>query len=108
MNKKRRRLPDWIEDIKGAIKNIREDIEGLTKGQFLGHARGRMTARAISEALLRDIIETGAARYKDETRLWIAKHYGDRVDNLLCVAAVLETALVIKTVKHHFSWGCGS
>ena len=35
MNKKLRRLPDWIEDIRGAIKNIREDIKGLTKGQFL-------------------------------------------------------------------------
>jgi hypothetical protein len=68
----------------------------------------RMTARAISDALLRDMIETGEARYKDETRIWIAKHYGDRADNLLCVAAVPETALVIKSVMHHFSWGSGS
>ncbi len=51
-----------------------------------------MAARAISEALLRDMIETGAVRYKDETRIWIAKEYGDRADNWLCVAAVLETA----------------
>jgi len=72
------------------------------------HARGRMAARAISDALLRDIIETGEVRNADETRIWIAKHYGDRADNLLCVAAVLETALVIKTVMHHFSWGSGS
>jgi NAD(P)-dependent dehydrogenase (short-subunit alcohol dehydrogenase family) len=46
--------------------------------------------------------------HKDETRIWIAKHYGDRADNLLCVAAMLETTLVIKTVMHHFSWGAGS
>ena len=72
------------------------------------HARGRMAARAISEALLRDMIETGEVRYKDETRIWIAKHYADRTDNLLCVAAVLETALVIKTVMHHFSRGAES
>ncbi len=72
------------------------------------HARGRMAARAISEALLREIIETGEVRYKDETRIWIAKHYRDRADNLLCVAAVLATALVIKTAMHHFSWGPGS
>ena len=72
------------------------------------HARGRMAARAMSEALLRDMIETGEVRYKDETRIWIAKHYGNRADNLLCVAAVLETALVIKTVMHHFSWGAQS
>ncbi len=69
------------------------------------HARRRIAARAISEALLRDLIETGEVRYKDETRVWIAKHYVDRADNLLCVAAVLEAALVIKTVMHHFSWG---
>jgi len=65
-------------------------------------------ARAISEALLRDMIETGEVRYKDETRIWIAKHYGDRTDNLLCVAAMLETALVIKTVMHYFLWGSDS
>ncbi len=67
-----------------------------------------MVVRAVSEALLRDLIETGEVRYKDETRIWIAKQYGDRVDNLICVAAVLETALVIKTVMHHFSWESGS
>ena len=72
------------------------------------HARERMAARAISEALLRDMIETGEVRHMDETRIWIAKHYGDRNDNLLCVAAVLETALVVKTVMHHFLWGSGS
>lgn len=72
------------------------------------HARGRMAPRAISEALLRGLIETGEMRYKDERRIWIAKHYGNRADNLLCVAAVLETALVVKTVMHHFSWGPGS
>ena len=72
------------------------------------HARGRMTARSISEDLLRDMIETGEVRHKDETRIWISKSYEDRTDNLLCVAAVLETALVIKTVMHRFSWGPGS
>ena len=72
------------------------------------HARSRMGARAISEALLCDLIETGEVRYKDETRIWIAKHYEGRSDNLICVAAVLETVLVIKTVMHHFAWGSGS
>lgn len=72
------------------------------------HARRRMEARGIGEALRRDLIETGEVRYKDETRVWIAKHYEGRAYNLLCVAAVLETALVIKTVMHHFSWGSGS
>ena len=67
-----------------------------------------MRARSESEALLRDTIETGEVRYRDETRIWIAKRYADRADNMLCVAAVLETVLVIKTVMHHFSWGSGS
>jgi hypothetical protein len=72
------------------------------------HARGRMASRDISEALLHDMVETGEVRYKDEARIWIAKEYQGRADNLLCVAAALETALVIKTVMHRFSWGSGS
>jgi len=43
-----------------------------------------------------------------ETRVWIAKRYEDRSDNLRCVTAALEMALVMKTVMHHFSWGSGS
>ena len=72
------------------------------------HARERMAARGISDALLHDIIETGEVRYKDETRIWIAKQYADRADNMLCAAAMLDTALVVKTVMHHFSWESGS
>ena len=68
------------------------------------HARRRMVERHISEALLLDLIETGEVRYKDATRLWIAKRYPERGDNLLCVAAALEHELVVKTVMHHFSW----
>jgi len=68
-------------------------------------AFGRMAVRAISEALLCDLVETGEVRHKDESRIWIAKQYADRADNLLCVAVALETALIIKTVMHHFSWG---
>ena len=49
MNKKLRRLPDWIEDIRGAIKNIREDIKGLTKGQFLDDGKSqRAVAKSVS------------------------------------------------------------
>ena len=50
MNKKLRRLPDWIEDIRGIIKNIREDIKGLTKGQFLDDGKSqRAVAKSISD-----------------------------------------------------------
>ena len=43
-------------------------------------------------------------RNKDDLRLWIAKHYANRNDNLLCVAVVLEKTLVVKTLMHHFTW----
>lgn len=71
------------------------------------HARNRMIDRGISDALLLDIIQAGEVRYRDETRLWVAKGFAGRDDNLLCVAVVLESALVVKTVMHHFSWESG-
>jgi uncharacterized protein with HEPN domain len=50
MNKKLRRLPDWIEDIRGAIRNINEDIKGLTKGQFLDDGKSqRAVAKSVSD-----------------------------------------------------------
>ena len=68
------------------------------------HARARMAQRGIDDALLLDLVETGDIRFKDNSRLWIAKHYPQRTDNLVCAAAILESALVIKTVMHHFTW----
>lgn len=68
------------------------------------HARERMTQRQISESVLSDLLESGELRYKDERRLWVAKHVPDRADNLLCVAVVLEDRLIVKTVMHHFCW----
>lgn len=66
------------------------------------HARQRMTERNIDDALLLDLIETGTARHKDQTHFWLFKHYDDRDDNLLCIAALIDDALVVKTVMHHF------
>lgn len=34
--------------------------------------------------------------------MWIFKHYVDREDNLICVAAAEEDALVVKTVMTHW------
>ena len=71
--------------------------------QITRHAKDRMAERGISIGLLLDLIETGAAKHKDETRLWLFKHYPERSDNLICAAAVvLEDCIVIKTVMHHF------
>ncbi|MDT0496869.1 hypothetical protein RM530_05760 [Algiphilus sp. W345] len=55
-----------------------------------------------NEALLLDLIETGIARYKDDSHLWLFRHYHGREDNQLCAAAAIQDALVIKTVMHRF------
>ncbi|MGH8558646.1 MAG: DUF4258 domain-containing protein [Methylococcales bacterium] len=70
--------------------------------QITRHAKERMTERGISEDLLLDLIETGMARYKDKTRLWLFKGYSERGDNLICAAVVLEDCVIVKTVMHHF------
>lgn len=67
------------------------------------HARSRMAQRDIEDTLLLDLIETGTEKRKDDSRLWLFKHYADRDDNLLCVAAAIQDGLVIKTVMHHFT-----
>jgi hypothetical protein len=68
------------------------------------HARKRMAERDISPDTLMELVETGEVRHKDEARLWIAKSFPARQDNMLCVAAVAEKTLIVKTVMHHFAW----
>ena len=68
------------------------------------HARERMFQRGVSEIELHELLETGVTRYEDDSRLWIAKEFDSRSDNLLCVAVTLEAQLVVKTVMHHFEW----
>jgi len=70
--------------------------------QITRHARLRMREREMDDALVLDIVETGTARYKDATRLWLYKPALGRDDNLLCAAVVLEDRLVVNTVMHHF------
>lgn len=67
------------------------------------HARLRMDERNISEAELLSVIDTGETRYKDAIHLWAFKHIAERADNLVCAVLVLEDAVVVKTVMHHFS-----
>ena len=67
------------------------------------HARLRMDERNISEAELLSVIDTGETRYKDAVHLWAFKHIAERADNLVCAVLVLEDAVVVKTVMHHFS-----
>lgn len=67
------------------------------------HAEKRMLERSISREMLIDIIDTGTTKYRDETHLWVYKHYQDRSDNLICAVLVLEHSVVVKTVMHHFT-----
>ena len=66
------------------------------------HAKERMAERDMNESLLLDLIETGMDKDAGAGHHWIYKHYPDRQDNLLCVAAVLDDVLVVKTVMHHW------
>jgi hypothetical protein len=67
------------------------------------HARLRMVERDISDAMLLEVIDAGETRYSDSTHLWAYKEFPERNDNLLCAVLVLEDAVVVKTVMHHFS-----
>jgi len=67
------------------------------------HAEQRMLERSISRDTLIDIIDTGTTKYRDETHLWVYKHYPNRSDNLICAVLLLEHSVVVKTVMHHFT-----
>ena len=57
-----------------------------------------MVERGLSEAALVDLVETGELRYVVGQHLFIFKQLPGRHDNLVCAAAVDDTALVVKTV----------
>ena len=66
------------------------------------HAAERMRVRNVTEELVLKIVDTGYLRYSDSTRLWAWLEVPGRGDNLLCLAVVLEDAVVVKTVMHHW------
>jgi hypothetical protein len=66
------------------------------------HAAERMRARNVTQELVLMIVDTGFVRYSDPARLWTWLEVPDRDDNLLCLALVLEEAVVVKTVMHHW------
>jgi hypothetical protein len=74
-------------------------------GRFVSltkHAVDRMKERTISYDLIRELIETGETRYKDEHHVWIYKSFTERDDNLICAAVVLEQKIIIKTIMHRW------
>lgn len=62
------------------------------------HARRSMQRRAIDEATLEQVLETGDIRHRDEINLWVFRHIDGRTDNLICAAVVEKEAVVVKTV----------
>lgn len=61
-----------------------------------------MRSRQVGGDLILKIIDTGSMRYSDPVRLWAWLEVPERQDNLLCLALVLEAAVVVKTVMHHW------
>ena len=66
--------------------------------QLTRHVAERMEKRSVADEMLYDLIETGDIRHKTETDVWIYKNYPGREDNLICAAAILNQAVIIKTV----------
>lgn len=66
------------------------------------HARVRMADRNISAELVLEIIDTGIIKSAGSSHYWLYKHVPDRMDNLLCVAAVIDNVVVVKTIMHHW------
>lgn len=66
------------------------------------HALTRTLERDIGLDLVLEIVETGTLVEREAGHCWIWKSVQARHDNLLCVAALLGNALIIKTVMHHF------
>ena len=61
-----------------------------------------MAERRVTPELLLRVIDEGQTRYSDDVRLWVWLDVPDRDDNLLCAVLVLESAVIVKTVMHHW------
>lgn len=66
------------------------------------HAQQRAQERNIGMELISDIVDNGTQQEAGPGHFWFFKHVPERDDNLLCVAAVIDNVLVIKTVMHHW------
>lgn len=66
------------------------------------HARVRMTERRMDADLILEIIDTGTLKEAGGAHYWLYKHLSGRPDNLLCVAAVIDNVVVVKTIMHHW------
>ena len=94
---------DWTDPLRGGTVSTMFSIRFQRLVIISSHAKIRMDERDISEAMLLEVIDSGEARFKDETHLWAFKEFPERHDNLLCAVLVLEDCVVVKTVMHHFT-----
>lgn len=66
------------------------------------HAQQRAQERRMSHQIIQDIIDNGEQKEASPGHYWFFKYYPERDDNLLCIAAVVDNVLIIKTVMHHW------
>ena len=69
---------------------------------FTRHAQQRMAQRGVDETLALAVLETGQAKWKDAIRLWVYQDQPDPRHGIVCIVAVLEQVVVVKTVLLHF------
>ena len=67
------------------------------------HVKDRMKKRDVDLETLKDILETGEISWKNGQHAWIHKFYPERDDNRICIAVVIQDAVVVKTVMIHWS-----
>ena len=67
------------------------------------HALARAEVRDIPVEVLLDVVETGTLLEKERGQCWIWKSVPGREDNMLCAAALIADAVIVKTVMHHFA-----
>ena len=66
------------------------------------HAAQRMAERAFPARLLLELIDEGSTRFSDSSHLWAWLSVPGRDDNMVCAVLVLEEAVIVKTVMHHW------
>ena len=66
------------------------------------HAVERMVRRDLTLDMIKELIENGEVRCKDEEHWWIFKAFPDRSDNLICAAVMSRQALIVKTLMTHW------
>ena len=61
-----------------------------------------MAERHVSDEVVQAIIDTGTLKGAGSSHYWLYQEVPGRTDNLLCMAAVIDNAVVVKTIMHHW------